>query len=243
MPFLLVIYWPKTLFEFCFRNIQLWFLPLKFNFNVYHISVKFNGNKGARFTWHCMQQQNYYYYIVKSRFTCVLIHAISFWRNIFQIISEIFIQFIQLCYVTNVFIATKFVLVTFSFFYKHCCISLFLFKFLTIERDYKFTLLQIFNNRTCFLDEAGIYSTISFILNYISFIDIASLEYFCMLMINWLSHGSLVQYILIITLCRVQYDNFSYFPNLFHELLDEWNNTQMWETRKVIVILHEATVR
>ena len=123
MPLLLVIYWTKTSFEFCFRNIQLWFLPLKFNCNVYHSSVKSNGNKSARFTWHCIQQQNYYSCIAKSRikyfltgFTCALIHVVSVWWNNFEIISEIFIQFIQLCCVTNVFIATKFVLVTVSFF-------------------------------------------------------------------------------------------------------------------------------
>ena len=39
--------------------------------------------------------------------------------NIFQIVSKMFIHFVQLCCVTEVFIVAKFVVVIFSFIYKH----------------------------------------------------------------------------------------------------------------------------
>lgn len=39
--------------------------------------------------------------------------------NIFQIITEMFTQFIQLCCVVNVFIAAKFVVARFPCFFKH----------------------------------------------------------------------------------------------------------------------------
>lgn len=60
---------------------------------------------------------------------CVLLHVIWSDQNFFQIISEIFIKFIRLCCITNVFTTTKSVVTIFSCFYKHQ-ISLFLFKFL-----------------------------------------------------------------------------------------------------------------
>ena len=46
-------------------------------------------------------------------------------------------------------------------------ISLFLFEFLTNERDRKFRLIQIFSNRKCFYEMVGIYSIINYILKYI----------------------------------------------------------------------------
>ena len=59
--------------------------------------------------------------------------------NIFQIISSLFIQFIELCCITNVFIAAKFVVIILSCFYKYETwlhqITLFLFEFQTTERD------------------------------------------------------------------------------------------------------------
>ena len=53
----------------CSRNIQLPILPQNFKFSLESISLKFNGNTVAKFTWHCMQQNNYQLFIVKSRIT------------------------------------------------------------------------------------------------------------------------------------------------------------------------------
>ena len=52
---------------FCSRNIQLWFLPRKFNFNTDNSSVKFNENAASRYTLHCKQHQNCHPFKVKSR--------------------------------------------------------------------------------------------------------------------------------------------------------------------------------
>lgn len=50
-------------------------------------------------------------------------------------------------------------------------------EFLTAQRDWKFTLIQILNNKKWFLDEAEIYSIVNFNLKYIPFIYITSLAY------------------------------------------------------------------
>ena len=47
-----------------------------------------------------------------------MVKYVSDW-NIFQIVSKMFIHFVQLCCVTEVLIAAKFVVVIFSFIYKH----------------------------------------------------------------------------------------------------------------------------
>ena len=69
----------------------------------------------------------------------------------------------------------------------------FLFQFLTTEPNWKFILTRKFNKRKCFGDEIEIYSIINFILEQITFIYIAFIAYFCLLMANQLSHSSLVQ--------------------------------------------------
>ena len=38
------------------------------------------------------------------------------------------------------------------------------------------------------------------------------------------------------------FSDFLIFCNLFYELLCAWNNSKLWETREISVILHEATV-
>ena len=60
-------------------------------------------------------------------------------------------------------------------------IGLFLFEFLTTERDCKFAVIRIFNNRKWFFDEIEIYSIINLTLEYVLAIYIASLLYFRML--------------------------------------------------------------
>ena len=60
-------------------------------------------------------------------------------------------------------------------------IGLFLFEFLTTERDCKFAVIRIFNNRKWFFDEIEMYSIINLSLKYVLAIYIASLFYFCML--------------------------------------------------------------
>ena len=51
---------------------------------------------------------------------------------------------------------------------------------------------------------------------------------------------------LVIARLRVQYDqyfpSFSYFADLFHKPLGEWNNSKIWETRKILVILCDINV-
>ena len=58
---------------------------------------------------------------------------------------------------------------------------------------------------------------------------------------------SLVIYALITARFRVQYGqyfpSFSYFADLFHEPLGEWNKSKIWEARKILVILCEINVR
>ena len=55
------------------------------------------------------------------------------------------------------------------------------------------------------------------------------------------------EYALVIVRFRVQYDqyfpSFSYFADLFHEPLGEWNSSKIWETRKILAILCEINVR
>ena len=71
LSFLLVYIW----------NVQLWFLPHTFNFNIYYSSVKFNGNTAARCTWHYIQRQNYQLLIQSSNFWFWLDYfPISFWN-------------------------------------------------------------------------------------------------------------------------------------------------------------------
>ena len=76
------------------------------------------------------------------------------------------LQFIQLCCVTNVFIAAKFV-VMFSLFLKTLNViasnQLYSFEFLKRERDWKFLLIQVFNNRRCFLCVIEIYQIMNLI--------------------------------------------------------------------------------
>ena len=100
------------------------FLSQKLNFNINYSLVKFNRNTTARYTWYCMQQQNYEPLIVKSwiklswQVSFVCHHGLTMWYgydwNILTVISEIFIHFIQLCCVTNVFIAAKFAVIIFQ---------------------------------------------------------------------------------------------------------------------------------
>ena len=56
--------------------------------------------------------------------------------------------------------------------------------FLIAEHDRKFLLIQIFNNRNCFMDVAEIYLIMNFILKYIPLVYFMSLVYFCILMMN-----------------------------------------------------------
>ena len=55
------------------------------------------------------------------------------------------------------------------------------------------------------------------------------------------------RYALVIARFRLQHDqyfpNFSYFADLFHEPLGEWNNSKIWETRKILAILCEINLR
>ena len=74
----------------------------------------------------------------------MLIHVMSFWLEYFNINFKN-IYFIHLRCVTNVFIAAKFVVIIFL---SYC--DLFLLEFLTTERDMKFMLIRIFNNRKRF---------------------------------------------------------------------------------------------
>ena len=92
--------------------------------------------------------------------------------NIVQIITKIFPQFIQLCCLTNVFIAAKIVATIFLCFFKHWTwldrISLFLFEFLTTQRNWGFVLIRIFNyKRKRILDVVEMYLVINFILHLI----------------------------------------------------------------------------
>ena len=80
------------------------------------------------------------------------LHVVWSDPNIFQVISEIIIQLMHLCSVTNVFTTAKFLVITFSCFFKHQ-ISLFFIKLLTTMCDWKFMLIRTFNNRKCFLDD------------------------------------------------------------------------------------------
>ena len=54
-------------------------------------------------------------------------------------------------------------------------------------------------------------------------------------------------YALVIARFRVQYDqyfpSFSYFADLFHEPLGEWNKSKIWEMRKILAILCKIIVQ
>ena len=127
----------------------------------------------------------------------------------------------------------------FSCFHKHWIwlhgISLFLFEFLRTER-HSFLFIWIFKNRKCFLDAVEI-SLINFILKYNSFIYIASLAYFCVLMRNQLkpcarsTNISPVSYVLL----------------LFHAPKEAWYkksivNRKIWGARKIFFILQSTHI-
>ena len=62
--------------------------------------------------------------------------------NIFQIITEIFTQFVQLCFVINVVDGAKFVVTIFPCFFKRDYIELFvLFEFLTRQALWRIVLI------------------------------------------------------------------------------------------------------
>ena len=92
------------------------------------------------------------------------IHVIYFWLEHFRIITEIFIQLIHLFYITNAFIEAKFCFKIFSFFEIFKNIECYCIECRTTERDWKFLLIQMFNNRKCFLDVVEIYSITNLIL-------------------------------------------------------------------------------
>ena len=56
-----------------------------------------------------------------------------------------------------------------------------------------------------------------------------------------------MKYAIVIPRFRVRYDqcfpSLSYFAGLFHEPLGEWNNSKIWETRKILAILWEINMR
>ena len=115
----------------------------------------------------------------------VSIHVLCFWleyfpNNLRNIHSVQQVILCSLCMFNSKTI--------FSWFYKHWTwlhqTSLFSFEFLTTEPDWKFKLIQMFGYRKSFLGEVEIYFLINFILKFITFVYIAILVYFCMLIIN-----------------------------------------------------------
>ena len=102
--------------------------------------LKFSGSTAVRYTWHyiTVELPDFHTKIenqVILDMTRMCVNPCDrFWLEHFPNNSWN-IQFFQLCYATNIFIAAKFVIIIFSCFYKHRTwlhwISLFLFEFLT----------------------------------------------------------------------------------------------------------------
>ena len=57
----------------------------------------------------------------------------------------------------------------------------------------------------------------------------------------------MINHALVIARFQVQYDqylpSFPYFADLFHDPLNEWNNSKIWETLEILAIFCEINVQ